>query len=224
MKWNGLPLIIFGSGGISKEIYSLIKLINAGNYQQKYEVIGFVEVDSSKIGEVVIDGYTVVTCDKEIEAFASNYAILGAVIPVGTPKLKYKIYDSIEHINNFVYPNIIHPSVQIDHTLINFGMGNIITSGVNLTCDIRIGNFNLINLNSTIGHDTIIGNFNVINPLSAVSGNVIIKDRCLLGTGSKVLQQLTVEDDSTIGAGAVVVKDVEANSTVVGIPAKKIQR
>ena len=46
MLWNGLPVIIFGSGGISKEIYSLIKYINSYSSSPIYNFIGFMYIIS----------------------------------------------------------------------------------------------------------------------------------------------------------------------------------
>lgn len=223
MKWNGLPVLIFGSGGISKETYNLINQINEHNSQTIYEFLGFVEDEATKIGNEVIGGFKVVTCDDEIEKYSSLFSVLGIIIPIGNPKIKSIIYNRIKNIRNIVYPNIIHPNVHFDTNSVSLGIGNIITSGVNLTCDIRFGNFNLVNLNSTIGHDTEIGDFNVINPLVAISGNVKIKNCCLIGVGAQILQQLTINNNVTVGSGAVVIKDVEENSTVVGVPAKRIK-
>ncbi len=223
MKWNGLPLLIFGSGGISKETYNLIKQINIHQSQQIYDFLGFVEDDASKIGKEIIDGFKVVTCDDKIREYSDSFPVIGIVIPIGNPKIKSIIYNKIKYTENAVYPNIIHPNVKFDVNNVELGVGNIITSGVNLTCNIKIGNFNLINLNSTIGHDTEIKDFNVINPLVAVSGNVIINNNCLIGTGAKILQQIKIGNNAIVGSGAVVVKDVEENSTVVGVPAKRIK-
>ena len=224
MKWNGLPLLIFGSGGISKEVYNLIKDINRINNQKIYDIIGFVAANKDEIGNEIIDSYKVVSSDESVIDFVSDYAVIGIVIPIGNPKIKADIYNKVKALRNAVFPNIIHPSILFNEENIEIGIGNIITAGVCLTCNIKIGNFNLINLNSTIGHDTEIGDFNVVNPLVAISGNVNLKNECLVGTGAQILQGLNISNNSTIGAGAVVVKDiVEGNTTVVGIPAKPIK-
>jgi len=47
-----------------------------------------------------------------------------------------------------------------------------------------------------------------------VGNNVVI------GGGAKILGDITVGDNSYIGANAVVIKDVPANSTVVGVPGR----
>lgn len=47
-----------------------------------------------------------------------------------------------------------------------------------------------------------------------------IGDNVVIGAGAKVLGNITVGDNSYIGANAVVIKDVPANSTVVGVPGR----
>ena len=44
----------------------------------------------------------------------------------------------------------------------------------------------------------------------------------IVGAGAKVLGPITLGDRVRVGSNAVVVKDVESNTTVVGIPAKPI--
>jgi len=223
MVWNGLPLIIFGSGGISKEVYCLIKDINRASNQQIFDFLGFIGSNQNEIGNEIIDSHKIISSDEEISDFAKKHPLIGMVIPIGNPVIKEKIYRKVENIRNAVFPNIIHPSVYLNKENVELGKGNIITSGVNLTCDIKIGDFNLINLNSTIGHDTVIKDFNVINPLASISGNVVINDCCLIGTGAQVLQGLVINRNSIVGGGAVVVKNVESDTTVVGIPAKPLK-
>ncbi|MBU4346380.1 MAG: serine O-acetyltransferase [Candidatus Omnitrophica bacterium] len=42
----------------------------------------------------------------------------------------------------------------------------------------------------------------------------------VIGAGAKILGNITVGDNSYIGANAVVIKDVPANSTIVGVPGR----
>ncbi len=51
-----------------------------------------------------------------------------------------------------------------------------------------------------------------------------IGNNVVVGAGAKVLGNITIGDDSKIGAGSVVLKDVEENSTVVGIPGRVVSR
>ena len=49
-----------------------------------------------------------------------------------------------------------------------------------------------------------------------------VGNNVLIGTGAKVLGNITIGDNAKVGAGAVVLKDVEANTTVVGVPGRKV--
>jgi serine O-acetyltransferase len=42
----------------------------------------------------------------------------------------------------------------------------------------------------------------------------------LIGTGSSVLQGLRIGDRAKVGAGSAVIRDVAADTTVVGVPAR----
>ncbi|MDE6412887.1 MAG: serine O-acetyltransferase [Eubacterium sp.] len=50
-----------------------------------------------------------------------------------------------------------------------------------------------------------------------------IESGVMIGSGAKVLGPITVGKNAKVAAGAVVVRDVEPNSTVVGIPGKVVK-
>ncbi|MCF6456937.1 serine O-acetyltransferase [Pseudoalteromonas sp. MMG024] len=49
-----------------------------------------------------------------------------------------------------------------------------------------------------------------------------IRHGVLIGAGAKVLGNIDVGEDAKIGAGSVVIADVDAHTTVVGVPAKVV--
>ena len=51
-----------------------------------------------------------------------------------------------------------------------------------------------------------------------------LKDNVVVGAGAKILGPLTVGEDARVGSNAVVLKDVPAGATMVGIPARAINR
>ncbi|MFC2169825.1 acyltransferase [Acidobacteriota bacterium] len=50
---------------------------------------------------------------------------------------------------------------------------------------------------------------------------VVLEEGCYIGTGAIVLPGVIVGKNSVVGAGAVVTRNVEENTTVMGIPAKE---
>ena len=51
-----------------------------------------------------------------------------------------------------------------------------------------------------------------------------LAENVVIGAGAKILGAITVGANTRVGAGSVVVRDVEANSTVVGIPGRVVHQ
>jgi sugar O-acyltransferase (sialic acid O-acetyltransferase NeuD family) len=225
LTWNGLPLVIFGTEGISKEVMCVIDDINRGNYVKQFNFLGYIAEDDSDVSKS-IGNYKVVSSDNMFNSFKHRFKVLGVVIPNGFPDIKHKIYSKLSSVcEKLVFPNLISPKANVgDIESINFGIGNIICAGCTLTKNINIGSFNLFNINSTIGHDARIDDFCVVNPLASISGKVSISEKVLIGAGSTVLQGLKIGEHSIIGAGSVVVADIPDNVVAYGNPCKVARR
>ena len=52
----------------------------------------------------------------------------------------------------------------------------------------------------------------------------VLGSNVYLGAGAKVIGPVTIGDRARVGANAVVVRDVDADTTVVGIPARPVRR
>jgi sugar O-acyltransferase (sialic acid O-acetyltransferase NeuD family) len=208
-----MKIAIYGAGGLGREVLALIRQINL--VSRACEIIGFFD-DSLPKGQVV-NGLTVLGGIADLNGWGED---LNVVLAIGEPKAK-KL--SFERINNkFVhFPILIYPSVQIEEFQnVIIGDGSIITAGNILTTDIRIGSHVLVNLDCTIGHDVVIGDYTSVMPGVHISGKVKIGEGAYLGSGAVIINNINIGDMSVIGAGAVVIRDVEAMTTVVGVPAK----
>ena len=49
-------------------------------------------------------------------------------------------------------------------------------------------------------------------------------ENVVVGAGAKILGSITVGSNTRIGAGSVVVRNVEGNSTVVGVPGRVVHQ
>jgi UDP-3-O-[3-hydroxymyristoyl] glucosamine N-acyltransferase LpxD len=86
-----------------------------------------------------------------------------------------------------------------------------------------IGNYTKLDSMTFVGHDVSIGeNSLIIAP--KLAGHVVIGKDAFIGFGSTIRQRVTIGDGAQIGLGAAVVKDVPAGETVVGNPAKPINK
>jgi sugar O-acyltransferase (sialic acid O-acetyltransferase NeuD family) len=211
-------IVILGAAGFAREVAWLIDEIN--RQAPTWNFLGYVEADPARVGQPCGDA-TIVGDDTFLENYAGE---LHAVIGIGRPPIIERLRHTLERLPHVRFPNLIHPSVLWDRKRIQIDAGNILCAGNILTTDIRIGSFNILNLASTFGHDAVIGDHCVINPGVNLSGGVTLGDTCLLGTSCTILENLTLGPNVTVGAGALVTRDVAAGLTVVGIPAKPMQR
>lgn len=101
----------------------------------------------------------------------------------------------------------IHPGAVIGKKLfIDHGMGTV------------IGETTIIKDNVTLYHGVTLGG----TTSKKGKRHPTIENNVLIGCGAKILGNITIGENSKIGANAVVLKNVEKNSTIVGIPGKKI--
>jgi sugar O-acyltransferase (sialic acid O-acetyltransferase NeuD family) len=112
---------------------------------------------------------------------------------------------------------------------VELDVGAIICPFVTITSNVRIGRHFHANLYSYVAHDCVIGDFVTFAPNVHCNGNVHVGDHAYIGTGA-VLRQgrrdqpLVIGAGATVGMGAVVTKDVPPGMTVVGNPARVMEK
>jgi sugar O-acyltransferase (sialic acid O-acetyltransferase NeuD family) len=116
-------------------------------------------------------------------------------------------------------PVLKHPTATISTTA-SIGVGTVLSAGVIVQSDARIGRFCVLNTACSIDHDNVIGDSISIGPGAHTAGRVTILDEAFIGLGAVIINGVTVGRRATVGAGAVVVRDVPDGATVVGNPAR----
>ena len=111
--------------------------------------------------------------------------------------------------SRFVTGVEIHPGATIGRRFfIDHGMGVVIGETAVIGDDV------LMYHNVTLGGTS----------LQKVKRHPTIEDGVLIGMGAKILGDVVVGRNARIGANAVVTRDVPADSTAVGIPARVVKR
>ena len=212
-----VELLIVGTGGQARETAQLARQIDP--FQERWNRISYVCEDAAHRGQDLPYG-TVRYTDSELGHLSE---VVDVAIGIGHPSIRRRIAQELVAYAPLQFPNLIHPSVEVDVAVVTLGRGNLICKGVVVTCDIVIGDFNLLNWNVTVGHDARIGSCCVISPGCNISGRVTIGNECLLGTGTQILENLEIVGRTTVGAGALVRSSIHEPGTWVGVPAKRIR-
>lgn len=208
-------IVIYGAGGLAREIEFIINRINEEDKQWNF--CGFVVSNTNRefssnesVDRIVGDDDWLFKREK-----------MNVALGIGLPQYRVSIGKKISrYFSDNKLPILIDPSVIYDHRTCYFCPGSIIAAGAVLTVNIFLGDFGFINLNCTVGHEASIGAGCVLNPSVNISGGVDIGYGCLVGTGAQVLQNLSIGTNSVIGAGAVVTKNIPNNVVAVGVPAR----
>lgn len=209
-------IAIYGAGGFGREIACLINSINQD--EKQWEVIGFID-DGLPVGTKNSFGMVLGNMDY-LNSYPDKLAV---AISVSTPAILKKITSGITNANIW-YPNLVAPDVKF-HNLESFsiGTGNILFFSCRISCNVRIGNFNLMNSMTSLGHDVTIGDRNVINPAVRISGDCTVGNDNFFGIHSIILQGLKIGNNTRIGVSSVIMRHTCDGSLYFGNPAKKVK-
>ena len=124
-------------------------------------------------------------------------------------KRRYKTARAINYVSRILTGADIHPGATIGK---NFFIDH--ATGVVIGETAEIGN------NVSIYQGVTLGGVSTEKKKRhpTIGNNVVV------GAGATILGPITIGDNVRVGAGSVVVKSVPPNSTVVGVPAKIVQR
>jgi sugar O-acyltransferase (sialic acid O-acetyltransferase NeuD family) len=104
------------------------------------------------------------------------------------------------------------------------GENCIILDQVVMAPFVKIGANTIIGSNVYIGHHTIVGNNCFISAHATIAGSATVDEFTLIGMNSSVKEGIEIGKSCTIGSSAAVISNIDDGQTVVGIPAKQIDK
>lgn len=206
------PLVVFGTGGHGRETALLVEAMIAGG--APWELAGFLTDDRAQHGTRI--GTMPVLGDGDVLAReAGKYLV---AIGVGAARARQ---DMVRRLRPFAggFPALQHPSVP-PYRRVVIGEGSQVHAGAILTTDILIGDFVILNRHVDVSHDCRIESWCTLAPAVSLAGAVHLREGADLGVRAACLPGVVVGAWSIVGAGAVVTKDVDTETTVVGVPAR----
>jgi sugar O-acyltransferase (sialic acid O-acetyltransferase NeuD family) len=118
---------------------------------------------------------------------------------------------------------IRHPTAIISVRAL-IGEGCQFLPGCIVNAGAELGSNIIINSGAIVEHDCVIGDHVHVATGAKLTSAVHVGNGAHVGAGATIRQGIQIGEYAVIGAGAAVVKNVSANVTVVGVPAKRIKK
>ena len=209
-------IFIFGGSNLAKLTIDIIEK------EGKYLIAGI--LDSSKQPGDRIAGYDILGPIKNLPKFSQKYTTAKGIIAIGDNYTRNKVAQQIKQLlPAFEFVATMHPSVILG-SRVRIGSGCILSAGVVINNDCKMGEHCYLALQSGISHDSEIGKFSSLGPGAIVAGDVRIGECTTICLGAKVLNGREIGSNSVVGAASLVYHDVEDGVVVIGIPAKIVRK
>lgn len=209
-------IVIIGAGQHARVVLYNIE------EQNKYEVIGYLDSDDNRIGNIFEGKKILGNYQREnLKEFSKKIGTNKFFIGFGNMKYRKKVFDYFIN-NGWEAVNIIHPNAVVSKNA-RLGKGILIECGCLITPNPIIGDNVVVNTGSQVNHDNIIENNVYIASGVILSGGIKIGENTLLDDGVIVTLGCSVGKNSLIGAGAVVTKNIPDEVVAYGSPCKVIR-
>ena len=210
-------IAILGAGGHARDVLDVLEACN--EEAPTYDILGFiVEPGHGEVGALVNDRPIL----GDFGWIAKHAAEARLVIAVGSPALRLRLAEAAQAQGGHFAAPVVHPGATRTKR-ITMAEGSVVGAGVTMTSLIRLGRHVHVNNGCAIAHDVVVGDYATISPGARLSGNVEVGEGTYVGTGASVIEKVRIGAWSVIGAGSAVVRDIAANVTAVGCPARVIK-
>lgn len=208
-------IIIYGTGNLAREVIELIHNINKVKYQ--WNILGAISIGPIDI--ISVHDIPILGDDTWIKNYNKE---LYAICAMSNSNYRKSNYDKLQQFDNIKFATLVDPSVYIASN-VEIDEGSIISYGVKLLINTKIGKGVLINVGSIIGHDAIIHNYSTLLLNVIVAGHVIINENVEIGSGTFLYQDITIGNNITIAPLSSVLKSINTPGIYSGNPARQIR-
>jgi sugar O-acyltransferase (sialic acid O-acetyltransferase NeuD family) len=211
-------LIIMGAGGAAADALWVIERLNALLGTKPWNVLGWVDEDPRRKGELVEGRPILGTPDHVCQEFGGHDIQFHCAVGHNFHRRRLaRLFEAA----GFEPATLIDPSAIIAGNA-QIGPGAYIGPFVAIAARARLGRHAMVNLSASVGHDTHNADFVQICPGARISGHARLGEGAFVGSNGVVAPRVTIAEWATVGAGSLAVRDVPPNVTAFGVPAKNL--
>lgn len=205
-------IVIFGASGQAKVAVEAIEQMAT------HRIAGFIVEGTMGFASP----YPVLGADADVARLWRELGPFEVHVAVGDWTIRRRIVERLlKEVPQIQFPPIVHPFSRLAKNA-TVDAGAFVAMGAAVCADARVGRHAILNTNASIDHDSILDDYAFAGPNAALGGGVTVGIGAFIGIGATVLPNLKIGAGATIGGGAVVVRDVPDDTTVIGIPAKRV--
>ncbi len=212
---------IIGAGGYGREVLPLVRAALAEQLQSGTAELFFAAegIETSSL----VNGTPLIS----LHAFMALPGERYFTIAIGNSSVRERISQLCVGAGMQPFQTMAGNVLILDGNTI--GEGAIFSPFSMVTSNATIGKHFHANIYSYVAHDCVIGDYVTFAPGVKCNGNVVIEDHVYVGTGAVIREgsaskPLRIGRGAVIGMGAVVTRDVPPGVTVIGNPARPMER
>ncbi len=209
-----MRVAVYGSGGHGKVVADI--LAAEGNH----DLVAYLDDDALKEG-ARIGKLPIRAAGERFKEVARDLRIEGVALGIGDNSVRARIAERCRdgglQVVRAIHPRaVVAPSVSVEE-------GVVIMAGAVVNPFSRLEEGCVVNTSASVDHDCTVHRYAHIFPGARLAGTVEVGEFSYIGMGASVLQNRKIGARATVGAGAVVLRDVDDDTTVVGVPARRIK-
>lgn len=207
-------LIIIGAGGFGREVLAWARQsLGCG---EAWTVKGFIDDNVEAIAGLHVPAPWLGRIEDHQPAADEVF-----VCAMGVPAIKRRCFERIE-ARGGQFITLIHRTAVVGDQ-VKLGAGVIlcpyaVVSGYNV-----IGKGVVVNMHATVDHDANVGDWTQINCHCDVTAGVQVGSEVWFSSHVAVAPRLKIGDRAYLGIGSAILRDVEADTKVFGLPARRVE-
>jgi sugar O-acyltransferase (sialic acid O-acetyltransferase NeuD family) len=206
--------IVLGGGGHASVVIDALQL-------KEVPVFGILDPRADLCG-VEVMGIRVLGGDELLSTLQSE-GVTFFIMGMGSVRLnprRHQLFDAA--LRSGLTPlTVIHPTAVLAKSA-TIASGTVVLANAVVNAGAQIGRNVIINSGALVEHGCRIGDHTHIATGARALGDVRIGMDAFVGAGAILKEGVSIGDRAVIGAGTVVLDDVDADSTVVGVPARRV--